>query len=171
MTRALRLVRLAALLPLPLIEHLAQHTLNQVLIKHPNLFDRLDGHLAKRFGFVATDLGIAFVVVPATRTIRAVALNRFRRTGPWAPHALVSGPLPVLLSLLEGSLDGDAEFFSRALTVEGDMEAVLALRNALDDAGIDLPSDLGAAAGPLAPLATQIARRARSVMVSGAAWN
>ncbi len=35
--------------------------------------------------------------------------------------------------MIDGSLDGDALFFSRALRVTGDTEAVVALRNALDD--------------------------------------
>jgi len=38
-----------------------------------------------------------------------------------------------LLDMIDGSLDGDALFFSRALQVSGDTEAVVALRNALDD--------------------------------------
>lgn len=35
--------------------------------------------------------------------------------------------------MIDGSLDGDALFFSRDLRVTGDTEAVVALRNALDD--------------------------------------
>ena len=35
--------------------------------------------------------------------------------------------------MIDGSLDGDALFFSRDLRVSGDTEAVVALRNALDD--------------------------------------
>ena len=38
-----------------------------------------------------------------------------------------------LLDMIDGSLDGDAMFFSRDLKVTGDTEAVVALRNALDD--------------------------------------
>jgi predicted lipid carrier protein YhbT len=35
--------------------------------------------------------------------------------------------------MIDGALDGDALFFSRDLRVSGDTEAVVALRNALDD--------------------------------------
>ena len=56
-----------------------------------------------------------------------------------------------LLGLIDGSYDGDALFFSRDLVVEGDVEAVLALRNAIDDAGVDLVADTAALFGPLAP--------------------
>lgn len=141
----------------------------QVQQRHPALLRRLDGHVSKRFAFLATDLSLAFIVSPAAGSIRVLRATALHRTGLRAPHATVSGPLPVLLSLLEGSTDGDAEFFARALTVEGDMEAVLALRNALDDAGIDLPTDLGALAGPFAPLATRAAQLARSALLGGRA--
>ncbi|HCJ72757.1 MAG TPA: hypothetical protein DHW67_14410, partial [Agrobacterium sp.] len=66
-------------------------------------------------------------------------------------------------------------FFSRDLSVTGDMEAMLALRNALDDSGIDLPRDLGAFAGPFAPMITRVANRLRGHVLSETrgvdAWN
>jgi predicted lipid carrier protein YhbT len=52
--------------------------------------------------------------------------------------------------LLEGSADGDALFFARKIEISGDTEAILALRNALDDNAINLPRDLSPLAGPLA---------------------
>ncbi len=51
--------------------------------------------------------------------------------------------------MLHGRYDGDALFFSRDLMIEGDTEVVLALRNALDDAELDLGAELAAMAGPL----------------------
>ena len=61
----------------------------------------------------------------------------------------IAGPIVLLLALAEGRADGDAEFFGRQLTIEGDMEAVLALRNALEDCRIDFAEDLAPARGPL----------------------
>ena len=46
-------------------------------------------------------------------------------------------------------VDGDALMFSRDLVIEGDVEAVLALRNAIDDAQLDLVTELSAVFGPL----------------------
>ncbi len=66
-----------------------------------------------------------------------------------APAARVHGPLAALIALLQGRIDGDALFFSRALVIEGDTEIVLALRNAVDAAEIDLAADLLAPLGPL----------------------
>ena len=51
------------------------------------------------------------------------------------------------MGLIDGSYDGDALFFSRDLVVEGDIEAVIALRNAIDDAGVDLVADTAALLG------------------------
>ena len=51
-------------------------------------------------------------------------------------------------------------FFSRDLLVEGDIEAVLALRNALDDAEIDLLSEAAAVFGPFAGTFERIGRMA-----------
>jgi predicted lipid carrier protein YhbT len=60
--------------------------------------------------------------------------------------------------LVHGAYDGDALFFSRDLVVEGDTGAALALRNAVDDAGLDLSQEIASVTGPLArPLQTLIA--------------
>ena len=53
------------------------------------------------------------------------------------------------MGLVDGSYDGDALFFSRDLTVEGDIDAVVTLRNALDDLDTTLVQDIVAASGPL----------------------
>jgi predicted lipid carrier protein YhbT len=75
--------------------------------------------------------------------------------------ATVRGPFLALVELLEGRSDGDALFFSRDLVIEGDTEAVLILRNALDGADIDVVADLAAGLGPLARPAAALAKRAR----------
>ncbi len=49
--------------------------------------------------------------------------------------------------MLHGTEDGDALFFSGRLEISGDTAAVLALRNALDDAELDLTEELAAISG------------------------
>ena len=51
---------------------------------------------------------------------------------------------------MHGAFDGDALFFSRDLVIEGDTAAVLALRNAIDDAELDLSAEAQAMSGPFA---------------------
>lgn len=54
----------------------------------------------------------------------------------------ISGTLSSLISMLNGDEDGDALFFSRKIAVEGDTEALLTLRNAIDSDDIDLLSEI-----------------------------
>ncbi|MFC0219920.1 putative lipid carrier protein YhbT [Pseudochelatococcus lubricantis] len=159
---------LAKHVPLPVIQQAAAAMLTQIVRRHGGLFERLGEHREKRYAFLPSDLPLAFLVEPA---IPAVSVSRAQR--PPAADAAVEGPLFMLLALMEGRQDADALFFSRDLTVTGDMEAMLALRNALDDSGIDLPGDLGAMAGPLAPFVSRAASGVRSrVLAEGnPSWN
>ena len=135
---------LAKPIPLPAVQAVASAALRALLKKHPKLFDRLGEHAAKTFAFAPTDIPFAFAVAPLLGTITVTRPGRVLRA-----DATISGPLVLLLAVAEGRVDGDAEFFARELSITGDMEAVLALRNAIDDCGIDLPSDLAPSRGPL----------------------
>lgn len=57
--------------------------------------------------------------------------------------AAIRGRVSDLIGVLQGEADGDALFFSRSLIVEGNMEATLALRNAIENAEIDLSAMFG----------------------------
>ncbi|MBE7733555.1 ubiquinone anaerobic biosynthesis accessory factor UbiT [Devosia faecipullorum] len=158
---------LAALIdrtPLPVAQKATDLIFARALQQHPGLFDRLGEHAGKAFGFRPTDLDLYFVVHPSAAMIR---LYRPRQAPPVA--ASISGPLVTLLALLEGQIDGDALFFSRSVTVTGDMEAILALRNGLDDCGFDLPRDLSGLAGPLALPFRLIAEKVRARALAGLA--
>ncbi|MGQ9365303.1 ubiquinone anaerobic biosynthesis accessory factor UbiT [Azospirillum sp. ST 5-10] len=79
-------------------------------------------------------------------------------------EAAIRGPLPALLDLLEGRIDGDALFFRRTLRIEGDTALVVALRNALDGEEIDLVGDVAAAAGPLRHAVPRLRREAARLL-------
>jgi predicted lipid carrier protein YhbT len=130
--------------------------------QHPGLFDRLGCHASKRYRFTPADLDWSFVIRPSLRHIKV-----YRKDKAPPVDAAASVPMVTLLALLEGRLDGDAVFFARSLTLTGDMEAMLALRNALDDCGFDLPTDLSLAAGPFAPVFRQLAERVRERALAG----
>ncbi|VDS04164.1 SCP-2 sterol transfer family protein [Devosia equisanguinis] len=132
-------------MPLPLVRLAVSQVFRRALQEHPDLFDRLGVHADKLFGFTPNDLDLTFVVHPA-----ALSISVYRLGKAPAVAAGVTGSMVTLLALLEGRIDGDAVFFSRDLGVTGDMEAMLALRNALDDCQFDLPRDLSGLAGPLA---------------------
>ena len=107
-------------------------------------------------------------MTPGSRDIRVA-----RPGGFVSADATVAGPMVLLLALLEGRVDGDAEFFARELEIGGDMEAILALRNALDDNAIDLPSDIAPMAGPLAGVLRKGLERVResALRPRSAKWN
>lgn len=130
--------------PLPIIRRVTEQAFGVVLRQHPGLFDRLGPHARKSYRFTPDDLDLSFLVLPQHPRM---IVSRKADAGP--ADAAVSGPMLILLALLEGRIDADALFFARQLSITGDMEAMLALRNALDDNGFDLPRDIAGRAGPL----------------------
>jgi len=117
--------------------------------RHPDVFERLSGIAEPVFAIDPIDLPLGFVLQATADAPRLSALSRDDDNFRAAP-ATIRGPLLSLLALLEGNIDGDALFFARDLTIEGDTEAVVALRNAVDGAEIDLMGDALTIAGPLA---------------------
>jgi predicted lipid carrier protein YhbT len=125
-----------AMRPLPLwpLQPLLAMFVDRVRERHPDIFNRLGEHSQKRFGLNPTDLPFVFVLEPSRSRPVAVAMRQL----PSDLDARISGRLGALLGLVSGEFDGDALFFSREIRIEGDMEAVLALRNAIDGVGVDL---------------------------------
>ena len=142
-------VLLAGLMARPLPPQLLQPVLDAVFAaltrRHPGLFERLSGLNAPVFLIDPIDLPLVFVLDANPHHPRLTAA----RESDGRATATIRGPLLKLIDLLEGRVDGDALFFSRALSIQGDTEAVVALRNAVDDADIDLRGDLLASLGPL----------------------
>lgn len=144
--------------PLPLwpLQPLLAGFLRAVTRDHPGIFERLGGHARKRFGIDPTDLPFAFVLEPKPAAPRATAVREL----PPGLHARIAGPLAGLVGQIEGAYDGDALFFSRDIVVEGDIEAVLALRNAIDDARLDIVHLAASSLGPLGAAAEPLMRKA-----------
>ncbi|MBB4377159.1 Predicted lipid carrier protein YhbT, contains SCP2 domain [Bradyrhizobium sp. Rc3b] len=153
-----------AMRPLPLLplQLALGGVLQRIYRRNPAIFDRLGDHARARFGIKPIDLPFAFVVEarPRLSVVRDL---------PRGLDARISASLANLLALLEGRVDGDALMFSRELVVEGDVEAVLALRNAIDDAQLDLAEELSSLFGPLGAPARRAfeATRGRVIASSG----
>jgi predicted lipid carrier protein YhbT len=134
-------------LPLAPLQALLEVAFTTMRRRYPRVFARMADEGEPSFLIDPVDLPFAFRL-------------HFRKAGPRltvvrdknaaGSVATIRGPFLTLLTLLEGRIDGDALFFSRELVVEGDTEAVVALRNAVDGAGIELTRDLPAILGPLA---------------------
>jgi predicted lipid carrier protein YhbT len=133
--------------PLMAIELVASRLFRLLLLAHGDMFERLGTYKSSRFSFAPTDLPLIFLIEPDLPRLKVV-----RQGETFTADAGVEAPLVMLLALLEGRCDADALFFSRDLRVIGDMEAMLAMRSALDDCDIDLPRDLARIGGPAAPI-------------------
>jgi predicted lipid carrier protein YhbT len=144
-----------ALRPLPprLISPLTAAAMTAMRRRHPGVFERLAPLAQSSFLIDPVDLPFAFLLRPAGRQPQLSPLSKAAALPETT--AVIRGPLTVLLDLLAGKLDGDALFFSRELVIEGDTEAVLTLRNAVDSGDIDVAEDLLSLLGPFAGPARQ----------------
>ena len=143
-----------ALQPLPLapLQLALALVLRSVVARHPNIFERLGAHAHKLFGIEPSDLPFAFVLAPHPETPTLIAV----RSLPAGIPIRIAGPLLGLMGLIFGSFVVDAMFFSRYLVWVGALVAVMALRTAIDDAGVDLVADTAALFGPLAPMSERL---------------
>jgi predicted lipid carrier protein YhbT len=149
--------RLIGVLPMMPFELICRQLAANAAAARPSLAARLGDHAGATFAIDPVDCPFAFLVT-LRRGRPSLALRRDLHGVSYA--ARIAAPLVVLIGMLDGSYDGDALFFSRDLVIEGDTSAVLALRNALDDAEID-PATL---AGVPAPLKALFNRGAEAVL-------
>ena len=134
--------------PLPLfaIQPLLGHIVAAVARRRPELFARLGDSSKKRFLIDPTNLPVVLLLQPDPERPQLRACPR----GQDVEHDVrISGSFLTLLRLIDSQTDSDALFFNRALTITGDTEAIVALRNALDDMDATLADDVAAAFGPL----------------------
>jgi predicted lipid carrier protein YhbT len=141
-------------LPLPLAP--ASFALSQLMrriaARHPDILRRLGSHAAVPVLIDVTDAPVLLLMEPSLRRLTA-----HRRGHPPAARAAIRGRLSAFLAMLHGAEDGDALFFSGELQISGDTAAVLALRNALDDAELDLTDELAAIGGPASGVLRRVA--------------
>ncbi|MDT8855477.1 SCP2 sterol-binding domain-containing protein [Paracoccaceae bacterium Fryx2] len=143
------------LLPTPPLSVALTVLTRKILQGHPGLVTRLGDQAGKRFALDPTDLPLVLVLsLPDGRARISV-----QRDASGA-DCRIAGKLSALLGLVHGAVDGDALFFSRDVVIEGDTEAALALRNAVDDAEIDLACEIERLAPPLAPLLKRLIAQA-----------
>lgn len=131
--------------PLFVFQPLLHRIASSVVRRRPGLFERLGPHGTKRFLIDPVNLPFALSLQPDSSN---VSLRAVRRRNAGRHDARIAGTFLTLLDMVDGRLDGDALFFSRDLQVTGDTEAVVSLRNALDDLEGSIADDVAAVFGP-----------------------
>jgi predicted lipid carrier protein YhbT len=153
-------IPLLRFLPLPLLQPILSLIGTQVARNQPDVFARLGPHALKTFVIDPTDLPFVMVLKPRPE---APSLSAWRRGDEPFSHSRIAGSFLDLFDLIDGSLDGDALFFSRKLRVTGDTEAVVALRNALDDVDGGLVQAVTKSFGPLSGVAAMTVSHLRTL--------
>jgi len=138
--------RLLASIPLVLMQPVLDRIATHVARSRPEMFARLGPHAGKRFLIDPIDLPFVFMLVPTA--VRPHLSASWRGESP-QHDAAIAGVFLDLFDMISGTSDGDALFFTRDLRVSGDTEAVVALRNALDDFGGSAADTVLGAFGPL----------------------
>lgn len=135
-------------LPLPIVDMALQRLMMRIVGGHPDSFGRMARYASAVFLIEPTDLPIQFRI----RLDSPTPIVCQRRPAACVWDARVTGPISSLLAMAHGALDGDALFFSREIAIEGDTDAILAMRNAIDAAEIDLPYEMAGLFGPFSPV-------------------
>ena len=109
----------ARVLPLGLI---LTRAVQDLAHRRPALFERLGEHRSGVFFIGPSDLDFAFLIVPDGPAAQVKILSKQASA---SAVVVVRGPLLSLLGLLDGTFDGDALFFNRAISISGKTEAIL----------------------------------------------
>lgn len=136
--------------PLALVQPILDRIVAHVAEHRAELFSRLGAQAHRRFLIDPEDLPFVLLLEPDPAH---PALRAHRRYDVPRHDACIAGTFPTLLNMIDGSLDGDALFFSRDLRISGDTEAVVTLRNALDDLDGSVVDTVLRSFGPLSGIA------------------
>jgi predicted lipid carrier protein YhbT len=112
------------------VEYVLTASLRRLARQRPAVFERLGQARHASVLLDPVELPICFLVQPNGLHGR-IKIVPTRDVGS---DAYIEAPLKVLIDLMEGRLDGDAAFFSSDLWIEGDTATVLNLRNAIEEA-------------------------------------
>ncbi|MBA3909470.1 MAG: sterol-binding protein [Rhodobacter sp.] len=129
-----------------LVQPILSRVVRKIAARHPSLFARLGPHQRTDFLIDPVELPFALHLQPDPQALifRAVPRDAAPPAG-----ATIRGRFMLLLELVDSEEDGDAAFFSRDLEVSGDTEAVVRLRNALDDVDGSIAEETAGMFGPV----------------------
>lgn len=149
--------------PIFVYQPFLQKILQLIIKHHPHVFDRIGSGGRKIIAIQPTNLPFALLLRPdpANPSLRAV-----RNLSNATYDASISGSLLNLIKMVDGQLDGDALFFSRDLEIRGDTEAIVCLRNALDNMDHSLAEELARMFGKTGHIGLSLIRHTPKVRTS-----
>ncbi|EPX77157.1 ubiquinone anaerobic biosynthesis accessory factor UbiT [Litoreibacter arenae] len=152
--------RLACLAVQPILSRVVK----RIAARHSSLFARLGPHQTTDYLIDPVELPFALHLRPDPQALlfRAVPRESLPLSG-----AAIRGPFLLLLELIDSEEDGDAAFFSRDLEISGDTEAVVRLRNALDDVDGSIAEETADLFGPVGRAILARLRRSYSDATKG----
>ncbi len=142
--------------PTIVLQPILRRIVTRIAKRHPELFDRLGPHTQSTFVIDPIDFPFALCLRPDPAHLSFKAVPRTRIPDH---DARIAGKFLTLLRLVDADVDGDALFFSRDLVISGNTEAVVSLRNALDDVDASIAEDVADMFGPLGRLALARCRK------------
>lgn len=110
---------LLAAIPLAALQPVFSHIASHVARTRPELFARLGPHTGKHFLIDPIDLPFVLVLRPDAARPH---LRAYRRSERPRNDAAIAGTFFNLMDMIDGTVDGDALFFSRDLRVTGDID-------------------------------------------------
>lgn len=142
--------------PLILLQPALRRVVTHIARGHPEVFERLGPHRAARFVIDPTDLPFVLYLEPNPR---APIMRAFARSAVPEHDARIAARLSRLMRMIDSDQDGDAMFFARDLQVSGDTEAVVSLRNAIDNLDVKLADAAASAYGAPGRATLRLVRR------------
>lgn len=144
-------------MPLFILQPILSRIVRKVAADEPSVFNRLGPHKTTRYLIDPVNMPFVLELRPDPDDL---VLRACQRSAPPDHDARISGKFFDLLQLIDSDQDGDAMFFSRGLDIAGDTEAVVSLRNALDDLDGSLAARVADMFGPPGRLMLAALRRA-----------
>ena len=137
--------RLVPPVPVFWLQPILAKVVRRIAAENPDMFNRLGPHRASTFVIDPVNMPFALALRPDPDNLMFRAVHRGREP----EHvARIAGKFLDLLQLMDCDVDGDALFFSRGLEITGNTEAVVCLRNALDDVDGSIAESVADMFGP-----------------------
>ena len=136
---------------LDLLSLALQRVANRIYQQHPDAAERLESIYGTRFLVTITNLPFRCLITVFSRHVAVDCNLRY----PPSADVCVSGNYQALAQIFEGDADADSLFFSRDIQIQGNIEALVTLRNALDNEEINIVSELTPHFGRFAGVANE----------------